>query len=85
MIKIFVVVFFIFIIASLANAFYHLVRPKDEQHSAKTVKALTYRISLSLILFLLLFLAVASGILQPHGIGSVILKSSQTQLPTPNP
>lgn len=79
MIKIVVIIVFFSIIASLANALYHLVKSKDEQQSAKTVRALTYRIGVSLLLFILLFVAFATGILQPHGIGSVIENHNRTQ------
>lgn len=89
MIKIFVIVAFLLIIASLANALYHLVKSKNEEHSAKTAKALTFRIGLSLFLFILIFLAFASGLLQPHGIGAAIKnhipESTSTQQTTANP
>lgn len=72
MIKIIIVLAFILIIASLASALYHLVDQKDQEHSKKTAKALTLRIGLSLILFIFLFIAFSSGVIQPHGIGANI-------------
>lgn len=68
MIKIIVAIAFIGIIASLGSALYHLVRHKD--HSEQTVKALTLRIGISLALFLLLFVAFATGLIKPHGIAA---------------
>lgn len=72
MIKIIIVLAFLFIIGSLASALYHLINQKDAEHSKKTAKALTFRIGLSLILFIFIFLAFSSGIIQPHGIGANI-------------
>jgi hypothetical protein len=68
MIKLFIAIVFIAIIASLGSALYHLVRHKD--HSEQTVKALTLRIGISLALFIFLFLAFATGIIKPHGIAA---------------
>ncbi len=71
-IKIVAVVIFIAILASLGSALFHLVKREDTEQSAKTAKALTYRIGLSLVLFFLLFLAYATGMIQPSGIGARI-------------
>lgn len=84
MLKIFVIVAFILIIISLGNALFHLVKSKNDIDSAKTAKALTVRISLSLALFFLIFLAFATGLLQPHGIGAVI-KNHPNTTQTHNP
>ena len=54
------------IIASLFSGLFFLV--KDEGDSKRTVKALTVRISLSVLLFLLLFAAWFTGAIQPHGV-----------------
>lgn len=69
-VKIIAIVIFIAILASLGSALFHLVKRGDAEQSAKTAKALTYRIGLSLVLFILLFIAFASGLLKPSGIGS---------------
>lgn len=69
-VKIVAIVIFIAILASLGSALFHLVKRGDAEQSAKTAKALTYRIGLSLVLFILLFIAFASGLLKPSGIGS---------------
>ncbi len=67
MLKIFIILVFLSIIASLGIALFHLIRNKES--SEKTVKALTYRISISLALFILLAFALMSGLIQPSGIG----------------
>ena len=63
--KIIVVLFLFFIIASLFSGLYYLV--KDKGTSERTVRALTVRISLSVLLFILLIIGYATGLLQPHG------------------
>jgi O-antigen/teichoic acid export membrane protein len=72
MIKIVLVAVFLLIIASLGSALFHLVKHKSDASSEKTVKALTFRIGLSVLLFIFVFILVATGIFKPHGIGSKI-------------
>ncbi len=67
MLKILIILVFLSIVASLGIALFHLIRNKES--SEKTVKALTYRISISLALFILLTIALMSGLIQPAGIG----------------
>ncbi len=64
--KIIVVLFLFAIIASLGSGLFYLV--KDKGSSNRTVRALTVRISLSVLLFVLLMLGYLTGLLQPHGI-----------------
>ena len=64
--KLIVLVVFFGIIASLGSAMFYLVR--DEGNSGRTLKALTWRIGLSVVLFASLFVAHALGLIQPHGI-----------------
>lgn len=71
-VKIVAIIIFIAILASLGSALFHLVKPGDAEHSQKTAKALTYRIGLSLVLFILLFIAFATGLFKPSGIGARI-------------
>jgi Protein of unknown function (DUF2909) len=68
-IKSVVIIAFILIIISLGSALFHLVNRKAEEQSEKTVKALTFRIALSILLFIFVFIAVATGIFKPHGLG----------------
>lgn len=60
------------IIASLGSALFHLVKHKGQASSPKIAKALTFRIGISILLFILVFILVATGMLEPHGIGSRI-------------
>ncbi len=80
-IKIVFIIVFIFIIISLGNALFHMVRHKDQEHSAKTAKALTFRIGLSLVLFVLMFIAYSTGLIESKGIGPrmQMQKPNQTQ------
>lgn len=66
------IIAFIAIIISLGSALFNLVKNPDGTENNKTAKALTVRIGLSLLLFILIFIAFASGLIQPHGIGARI-------------
>ncbi len=63
-----VIVFFFIcaILYSLGSGLFYLVREKG--NSDKVVKALTWRIGLSLLLFIMLFVAFAMGWIRPHAI-----------------
>ena len=63
--KIIVVLFLFAIIGSLFSGLFFLMR--DKGASERTVKALTVRVSLSVLLFILLMIGFATGLLQPHG------------------
>jgi hypothetical protein len=67
MIKFLIVLTLAAIIASLGTGLVHLV--KDEGRSKRMVNALTVRIALSVLLFILLFVAWKNGLIQPHGLG----------------
>ena len=64
--KIIIVLFLIFIFYALFSALYFLV--KDKGDSTRIVKALTWRIGLSITLFILLMIAYALGWITPHSI-----------------
>ena len=57
--KVLVILFAIFIVASLFSALYFLV--KDKGRGERTVRALTVRVVLSLVLFALLMLGFHFG------------------------
>ncbi len=76
-IKIFFVIAFLLIIFSLGSALFHLVKTKDQEQSAKTVKSLTYRIALSLVLFIMMYIAFVTGMIKPEGIGARIQMQKQ--------
>ena len=67
MLKILIILIFLTIIVSLGTALYHLIKHKET--SEKTLKALTYRIGISLALFIALSIAFMTGVIQPTGIG----------------
>ena len=61
LIKLLVVLMLIAIVVSLGSALFHLSRGKGD--SKKMLRALTWRISLSVLLFALLMLAYSRGLL----------------------
>ncbi|MCK5431357.1 MAG: twin transmembrane helix small protein [Gammaproteobacteria bacterium] len=64
--KIIVVLLLLAVLISLSSGMFFLVHDKGE--SDRTVKSLTIRITLSIALFLMLFIGYFTGIIQPHGI-----------------
>ena len=62
-----VALFFIAILASLGLALVALFKRDDR--SQTLLRALTVRVSLSVLFFLLLLLGWYLGILEPHGLG----------------
>jgi hypothetical protein len=65
LLKLFIIAALLLIVGSLFSALFYLMKDKGE--GTRTVKALTWRISLSLGLFLLLMIGYFSGIIgQPH-------------------
>jgi hypothetical protein len=65
-IKIVIYALMIGIVLSLGSGMYYLLFAKET--SKKTVKALTFRIGLSIGLFILLFIAFAMGWIKPHSL-----------------
>ena len=61
------VIFFATILASLGVALFALFRRGD--NSRLMLRALTIRVSLSVLFFLLLLLGWYLGLLKPHGLG----------------
>ena len=68
LIKSLIVLVLIAILISLFSGMIFLV--KDNGQSKRTVTALTVRIVLSVALFILLMVAFATGLIQPHGVFS---------------
>ncbi|MEA3242386.1 MAG: twin transmembrane helix small protein [Pseudomonadota bacterium] len=66
LLKILIITALVAIIVSLASGMVFLVKDKGE--SQRTAKALTVRISLSVLLFGLLMLGIFTGHIRPHGI-----------------
>lgn len=80
-IKTIAIIAFVVIVASLGIALFHLVKAKDEEQSRKTAQALTYRIGISVGLFVLVAIALMLGMFEPSGIGARIQQLNQ-QAPT---
>ena len=64
LVKIVVVILFLVIIASLGSGLFFMLR--DEAGSDRMVKALTWRIGLSVLAFLLLLLGAWLGWIEPN-------------------
>ena len=67
LVKAIIILFLLIILYSLGSALFYLVRDNKEDDT-RVVKALTWRICLSLLLFSLLFIAFSLGWIKPHGI-----------------
>lgn len=67
LIKVILGAIFILIFFSLGSALYFLVQDKGD--SDRIVKALSWRIGLSMLLFVILLIAFALGWIRPHPIG----------------
>lgn len=64
--KILVILFVVVILSSLGSALYFLM--KDKGQSDRTVKALTVRIGLSVVLFMLLMASYYFGLVPKQGL-----------------
>lgn len=64
--RIIVIIFLVLIVASLGSGLYYLI--KDKGQSERTVKALTVRVALSIILFVLLMLGFYFGLIPGKGV-----------------
>lgn len=64
--KAIIIIVMLIILFSLGSGLVFLVR--DEGKTKRTVKALTWRIALSLVLFLFLFIAFSLGWIKPHAV-----------------
>jgi hypothetical protein len=66
LIKLFIVLALLTILAALGSGLYYLIR--DGGQTDRTVKALSWRIGLSFTLFLLLMVLAFTGVIQPNNI-----------------
>ena len=64
--KFLIVILLLFIFASLGSGLVFLIR--DRGTTDRAVKSLTFRIVLSIGLFMLLMIGFATGLIQPHGL-----------------
>lgn len=67
MFKILIVVVFLAVVGVLFSGLFFLV--KDRSDSTRVVKALAWRVGLAAFLIVLVAIGIATGMLQPHGIG----------------
>lgn len=67
--KIFIIAFLVAILYSLASSFYFLVNDKGE--GDRTVRRLTWRVGLSLLLVIGLYVSYKLGWIEPSGIDPV--------------
>ena len=63
----FVIAFFIVILWNLGAGLYYMMT--DKGITNRTVRALTWRIGLSVLLILLVIAGILTGIIHPHGVG----------------
>lgn len=64
--KTFIIIIMFIILLALGSGLFYLV--KDEGDSKRTVKALTWRIAISLALFFFLIIAFSLGLISPHAV-----------------
>jgi F0F1-type ATP synthase membrane subunit a len=65
--KILVIAILFFIVLSLSGGLFFLITDK-KKNSKRMVTSLSFRVGLSLLLFLLLFYGFYSGLIRPHGV-----------------
>jgi len=66
MIKLGIVLFLIFIVYNLGASCYYMLT--DQGKTDRVVKALSWRIGLSILLFALIALGLYSGVIQPNSV-----------------
>ncbi len=66
MFKTIIVLLLLLIISTLGTGLFHLVKGKGQ--SDKVVRSLTWRIGLSVGVFILLLIGQAAGLITPHGL-----------------
>ncbi|MBV1908624.1 MAG: twin transmembrane helix small protein [Kangiellaceae bacterium] len=69
-VKILIIAAMLAILFSLFRALYFLVT--EQQDSRKTAKSLSWRIGLSIALFILIVTGILMGWIEPHGLPTVI-------------
>jgi len=62
-----IVTFLVVIVYNLGAGLYFMMVDKGQTN--RTVKALTWRIGLSVTLILLIILGIYTGVIKPHGLG----------------
>lgn len=67
LVKLLIVLFLIVIVYNLFAGLFYMMTDKGKTN--RTVKALTWRIGLSVFLILLVILGILTGVIKPHGLG----------------
>ena len=67
MVTLLIILFMIVIVYNLGAGLYYMMTDKGK--TDRTVKALTWRIGLSVFLILLVIVGILTGVIQPHGLG----------------
>ncbi len=65
--KLIIIAFLVIIVYNLGAGLFYMLT--DKSGSDRTVNALTRRIGLSVGLILLVILGMATGVIEPHGVG----------------
>ncbi|MBS0213605.1 MAG: twin transmembrane helix small protein [Proteobacteria bacterium] len=65
--KLLIIAFLVVIVYNLGSALYYMMVDKGD--SDRMVRALTWRIGLSMLMIALIALGIWSGWIQPHGVG----------------
>ncbi|MBC6941710.1 MAG: twin transmembrane helix small protein [Xanthomonadales bacterium] len=63
----FIIAFLIAILYSLGAGLYYMM--SDKGSTDRTLKALTWRIGLSVLLIVLIVIGIKTGLIRPHGVG----------------
>lgn len=67
MFKLLIVVVFLAVVGVLFQGLFFLM--KDSSDSKRVVRALAWRVGLAALLIALVAIGIATGLLQPHGVG----------------
>ena len=66
LVKLLVIILLLIILISLASALVYMM--KDKGSTKRSLNALTLRIVLSVVVFVLLIIGFATGLISPHGV-----------------
>ena len=80
--KIVIILLLLAILVSLASGLFFMI--KDKGQTSRAVTSLSFRITISVALFIMLFIGYATGLIKPHGI---VPPQTEKALPqaTPSP
>ena len=77
-VKILIILFLVAILYSLGSSFYYLVQDKGK--GDRTVRRLTWRVGLSLLLFVLMMAGYKLGLIQPSSNNPVVRPAENTEI-----